>query len=56
MAWEKETREEKRRGKHAGKAGEEMKSFLWGVHPTAYGPCTAQDGSECGPTQNYKFT
>ena len=27
-----------------------------GVQPVAYGPQAAQDGSECNPTQNGKFT
>ena len=27
-----------------------------GVHPVAHGPHAAQDGCECDPTQNRKFT
>ena len=27
-----------------------------GVQPVAHGPHAAQDGYECGPTQNHKFT
>ena len=27
-----------------------------GVQPAAHGPHAAQDGYECGPTQNHKFT
>ena len=27
-----------------------------GVQPMAFGPHAAQDGYECGPTQNRKFT
>ena len=27
-----------------------------GVQPAACGPHAAQDGYECSPTQNYKFT
>ena len=37
------------------------KSFIYctwsrGVQPAAHGPHAAQDGCECGPTQNHKFT
>ena len=28
----------------------------WGVQPAAHGLHAAQDGCECGPTQNHKFT
>ena len=34
----------------------EMRMLYWGVQPMVHRPDAAEDGYECGPTQNCKFT